>query len=385
MNRSVLRRVGWPSLGALLLSLVLASQTMAATWGAPVALGQTSDLVHSVDLVALGSSTVVAVYAEVDGFNPSESDVLARRSTDSGASWGSPIRITGKGRWPAISGRGSNVDVVWVAPNGRVRYARSTNSGKSFGASVALSPSGRSASDPSVARGPDGRVAVAWEEYLDELSGQVTVKVRASKNGGGSFGPAKVMTAVGSQGSDVAIGKGVIYVAYHVGFDKLRVKRSLDSGTTWSSAAKVTDRSWSDGVSMTAVGRHAYVAYTTSRSGSNFFRARYRRTTNSGATWSSQMDLAPATWETHAPDISLKGGVVRAVFNRCDNNWDYCDSDRVMYRESSNGTSWTTAQRVSPKSVETWGPRVGFAGRIVVAYTGYGSGHTNAYVRNGAP
>jgi hypothetical protein len=366
---------------ALLLSLLLASQAMAATWSTPIPL-TSSGSASSGGLVALGSSTAVAVYVENSDFFNVPSAILTRRSTNSGASWSSPSLLTSDGVFPAIAGRGANVDIVYNKSNGRVRYARSTNGGASFGSSIAISPAGRFAWRPSVARGPNGRVAVVWE---DVVSGAVNVRV--SKNGGASFGSAKVLTTAGGEmGTAVAIGKGVIYVAYSVGSESLRVRRSRDSGATWSAAQVITNSMWLDGISMTAAGSHAYVAFTGPNSGPNFSKVRYRRTTNKGASWSSQMDLGPANRTTYSPHLSLKGGVLRAAFVRCLPEWDICGSERVLYRQSSNGTSWTTSERVSTNSVwDAWDPSVGFAGRILVLYTGEGPDGQNIHVRRGTP
>ncbi|CAN5730022.1 hypothetical protein BH24CHL6_BH24CHL6_04710 [soil metagenome] len=363
---------------ATALSVVLATQALAATWTAPIPLTSSGDVFRG-DLVGLGSSTVVAVYAET----PFESErVYVRRSVNSGASWGPATLLSGRGLFPAIAGRGMNVDVIWNASNGRVRYARSTDGGASFAPSVALSPAGRFAWRPAVARGPGGRVAVVWE---DVQNGRINVRV--SKNGGASFAPAKVIATAGEEsGVDVAIGKGVIYVAYVVGSGGLRVKSSLDSGGSWSGAARITNRFLSDRVSLTAAGSHAYISFTVPNSGFNFSKIRYRRTTDRGANWSRPRDLSPANWTTYDGDIALQGGVLRATFVRCTTEFDICVNNRVFYRQSSDGRNWTTPQRVSPRSVfDAWEPRVGFAGKILVLYTGDTDAGANLYVRRGSP
>jgi hypothetical protein len=359
---------------------MLTGQAVSATWSTPVAL-TSWERSSAGGLVALGSSTAIAVYTEESGYSDVPNRIYARRSTNSGASWRPPVLLSGDGRSPAIAGRGSSADVVWTASNGRVRYARSTDGGATFGTSLALSSSGREAWRPTVARGPNGRVAVAWEDDAG------AVRVRVSKNGGASFGSVKTLTTVSTQaGTAVAVGKGVVYVAYVVGNDdqKVRVKRSRDSGASWSSAVAITDNGAARGVSITAAGSHAYVAYTGPNSG--WGQVRYRRTTDKGATWSKLMDLSPAAWSSSNPHISLKGGVLRAVFDRCTPEWDICGNERVFYRESANGTSWAPAQRVSPTNLwGAWDPSVGFAGRILVLYNAEQEGGIQPHVRRGTP
>nr|MDQ3554872.1 hypothetical protein [Chloroflexota bacterium] len=68
--------------GAVLLSLLLAGQVLAATWGTPVRLNSPgADYPHATGLVTLGSSTAVVTYTE--GYEPATA--YARRSTDSGS------------------------------------------------------------------------------------------------------------------------------------------------------------------------------------------------------------------------------------------------------------------------------------------------------------
>lgn len=360
---------------AILLSLALAGQTMAVTWNAPIAL--TSADATSGDLVTLGSSTAVAAYSEAG--EPEQ--LFVRRSTSSGASWETPQAL-GNGMFAALAGRGMHVDLIWNRPSGRVLYATSTDGGASFGSPVALSPVGRFAWQPSVARGPAQLVAVVWE---DVVSGYVNVRV--SQDGGVSFAAPKVLTTAGEEmGTAVAIGDGVIYVAYSIGSEEVRLRRSLDSGLTWRAPVAITNRLWDDGISLTAAGSHAYMAYTTIASGSTWSKVGYRQTTDRGANWSSQMDLSPPTWTSSEPDMALQGGVLRAVFTRCTPEIDVCIDERIFYRESSNGTSWSTAQRVSPNTLfAAYSPHAGFAGKVLVLYLGDGSDGILPYVRAGTP
>jgi hypothetical protein len=127
------------------------------------------------------------------------------------------------------------VDVVW-ALNDRIRYARSGNSAESFAAVVALSPTGLKVADPSVGRGPNGLVVVAWLQVTRTPCCDAPWKVvaRVSKDGGSTFGPVKVL----GRGWQVvaAAGKGVAYVAIDALMDgeTLVVRRTTDGGMTWN-------------------------------------------------------------------------------------------------------------------------------------------------------
>ncbi len=341
----------------LVLSIVLATSTAAATWSPATALSS-SDFALGHDLISIGESTAVAVY--VQGHDPGR--VLVRRSTNSGQSWHAAVPLSNAGSSPALSGLGSSVDAVWVR-NGAVRYARSTNGGASFGQPTALSTSSAAALWPDVARGPGGLVVVAWFDQNEQ-----NVKVRVSSDGGQSFSGADLLASAGGRPA-LAIGEEVIYAAYSVGDNKLRIKRSLNDGATWSTPVTITsDTDTLEEWSITAEGSHAYVGYM---SATDYYDLRYRRTTDRGASWSSEMSLSPPEWEVYGPQISLEGGVLRATFSRQTVIQDMVFEGPVFFSRSADGLNWSTPSRVSPKSMlGAYAAGVTHAGSTIVLYSG---------------
>ncbi|HVM29754.1 MAG TPA: sialidase family protein [Candidatus Limnocylindrales bacterium] len=361
MGDKAKRRAGRSAGAAILLSLLLAGQAMGAGWSAPTAL-TTSGKGYGHALVTLGTSTAVAVYVN-------NGRIVVRRSTNSGSTWSSPVRLAEGGDSPAAAGRGGAVDVVW-AQNDRIRYARSTNSGASFSAPVELSPSGVLVMDPSVGRGANGLVVVSWLQVkrVPCCDGMWTVMARVSTNGGASFGPARNL---GSGWQAVAAaGKGVAYVAID-GFGGsdlgLAIRRSLDGGASWSERGFA----WPDGhivrpraLSITAAGKYAYVAYQhIGPDGSFDSWVGYRRTASKGDRWSAARNLTPPGGPTEADAvISLKGGVLRAAFVR--------NGHGIWYSQSADGLSWSAAQQAvvdSPPEERPFG--VGHAGRPMVGFS----------------
>jgi hypothetical protein len=367
---------------AVALSLLLAGQALAVTWQAPVQLSA-PEAARAGGLVTLGSSVAVAVYNENDR-------IYRRRSADSGATWSSRLALSVVGtsaHAPAIAGRGDAVDVVWQEadfPSSRIRYARSTNRGRTFSASVALTRIDGRATQPRVARGPNNRVAVIW---YDVERGEV--RLRVSKDGGLTFGATRRVSSTVAEAPlpVVGVGKGVVYAAYFVNNFRVRARRSLDNGASWSTPATIANNGTPFGLDLTAGGSQAFVAYV-AQSGLDTW-VRYRRTTNKGGSWSSPANLSSASAnESSNPRLSLKGGVVRVAFDRCLDS--ECVGSAVFYRQSSNGTSWTAAERAShtgPTNASAAG--VGYAGRIIALYTGYppfaSAGNGTVHVRRGTP
>ncbi len=336
---------------AMMAALSISASALAASWNPPIALSSAD--ATAVDVATIDSMHAVAAFNEW-GVYPAGGALYVRRTVNRGASWLSPQLIATHARLPVIDAYGNDVDLVWNSDNGRVRYAHSGNGGQSFSPSVALSPSGHYAWAPQVSRGPNGVVAVIYND-----GGKVAVRV--STNGGAHFRSRHVLSRHGDdQSLAIAVGQGVIYAAYSTKYSKLHVKRSLDNGATWGGAALISSALWDGYFSMAADGSHAYLAYSVDTGTTQFFRLVYVRTLNNGSSWSSQMNLAPSSWTASDPDLGLANGKLRAVFTRCTPEWDVCSSERTFFRQTSNGTSWGKAQRVSPSTL--WGaydPAVG--------------------------
>lgn len=347
-----LRHSRWALPAALLLSLAVAGQALAHTWSPQN--GITSSGNGFADgLVTLNSTTAIAAYVE---FNGSAYDVRVRRSTTSGDTWASPQIFSTDGYDSAISGLNPFVDLVW-AENGQVMYVKSLDSGANYGLPLPLSPTGGSPTDLSVARGVNGVVVVAWQNGTTKA-----IKARVSTDEGVTFGNTATISSSRIQymGTSVAVGYGVIYVAYKTTASKIKIKRSTNGGSSWSSPVGVTTTGYGvrDQFAITAEGTNAFIAYAVKHP--NFAGSaavRYRRTVNSGSSWSAEKNLAPATWKTSEPAITLQNGVVRACFTRDGG------PGGIYYRQSSNGTTWSASESVSTVGHD---PSVGYAGKIVV-------------------
>lgn len=376
MKSAVTARAGASVPAAVLLSLLLASQVVAGTWSPSTPLTSTG-IAFAEGIGTVGGSTALALYIEHDPDMPDlgySYRVKIRRSTNSGMSWAAPVILTNDGLNADIVMSGSTVDVVWDrSGTDRIRYTRSFDGGLTFEPSAAVSPINKSARNPSVARGPDGVVVIAWENLNTGV-----LKVRVSTDGGDSFAPEVNLANVAyDMGVEVAVGDGVIYVAYveDNGFDNLRIRRSTDDGASWSMPIPITDDLYAvfEQFDITAVGSHAYIAYAIENAAPTQ-DVKFRRTTNNGMNWTDQANLAPSKWRTWEPAISLQDGVVRAVFTRRTPN-----GVSVYYRQSSDGINWSPSEFVAANAAEA---SIGFAGKSIALFR---SGNTDAFSSTRAP
>jgi len=377
---------------ALSLSFVLAPPAAAATWDPwiPVAVHDEftgeGDLGMPGGLAVLPPTSAVALYASYGG-------IFVRRTIDAGDSWLDPIQLSDKTaiyerelrQSFGIAARDSNVDVVWiedpdVSTNTHIRYARSTNGGATFAPSVPIVPpvQGRPL-DVSVARGPANTTAIAWTK---RYRGHFTVRVKISTDGGTTFGPTIVLHRSGfARSAKVAVGDGVIYVA-HVsraadGTERLRVRRSLDMGVSWSApddlSRVLSDRfrgPFPGQPSIIAAGSRAYVGFSAPASDGTG-RAAYRGTADRGNTWSARVKLA--TVESGSVVLSLGGGVLRVAYTRCrefdsDEFGSYCVWYGVKYREKVLGQSLSSAETLASVCCGPWAAGIGFAGKPLVLW-----------------
>ncbi|HYD54243.1 MAG TPA: sialidase family protein [Gemmatimonadaceae bacterium] len=137
-------------------------------------------------------------------FPGSVRDIVVARSTDRGRRWAAPVRVHADG-WvfegcphagPAIrtDERGRLHVAWWTGKEGAagVWYARSDDGGRRFGTPVAIdvAPLARP-SHVQLAMGDSGRVVVAWDDMRTAAS---RVLLRVSRDGGGAFGEAVVVS-----------------------------------------------------------------------------------------------------------------------------------------------------------------------------------------------
>jgi len=341
-------------LAAAILSISLSSVAMAAGWGDPVTIWGSNAETYGqfnafpVGIVTAGGSAVVASYAETVTATGG-ADVYIVRSTDGGATWQPRVRVSRPGSatrqsWArSISSYGDDVDVAMLEDSSTrgIRYSRSLDGGVTFTPSVALSSG--AASYPDVARGPDGLVIVAWQGF-----NKGKLFVRVSHDGGATF-DAKIALWSGLGGDvpyfSVAAGDGVVYAGIGLSGEGVAMRSSTD-GIHWSSSELLTNAgSGSLGLQLVAEGQQVYLGYAKpATTGSS---AWVRRSIDGGADWSAGVGNAPANETLDWPRMNLEGGVLRVLFGRTVTTNNPATTE-VFYKQSSNGTTWT-----SPVSVST--------------------------------
>ena len=140
----------------------------------------------------------------------------------------------------------------------------------------------------------------------------------------------------------LAIGTGVTYLAYTSAHDTVAIRRTLNRGVSWTSA-KVLNTSAGSEYTLAAAGSKAVIGYTTTSSGA--MRARFRRTTDKGTTWSASKPLVGAPTGTFStrPQFAYRSGVLAVIFK-----YGAPGTSPIWSKESTDfGLTWSARTRVS--------------------------------------
>jgi hypothetical protein len=133
------------------------------------------------------------VYVVWHDSTPGNSDILYRRSTNGGANFGSTLNLSnnpGNSGVSAIAASANKVYVVWednTPGNFDILYKRSTNSGASFGGTLNLSNTSAYSLHPAIAASGTN-VYVVWFDTTQENVVNYNILYRRSTNDGANFG-----------------------------------------------------------------------------------------------------------------------------------------------------------------------------------------------------
>jgi hypothetical protein len=246
------------------------------------------------------------------------------KSSDHGKTWSRPIAVVGRGGDPswsdkpllAISPSGHDVYIAFNASDSYI--VASHNFGATFSKPIKTNSDTRYWFHSGGAVAPDGDVYFAATDYSQDYSGDANINVLKSTNGGASWATTRVDTSrempdcpwsagcyLGFFGPSVALTidrAGTIMIAYNSGDtpggpQKMYVRTSTN-GVTWSPRHQVSNGSPTVNNAFPALAHGPRagdfrLAWQDDRNGStNAWNTWYRRTMNSGTTWSAALRLS---------------------------------------------------------------------------------------------
>ena len=292
--RSAARRGAGTTILATILVLALATDTLAMSWRTNTALTAAGEGWAMPGALAVSSSTTA--HAVLERKVLGDFHVLYHRTTNSGSTWASAVRLSRGGGAesgaPVIDAYGSGVNAAWLESDDIVAgldsivvTRRSADSGATWADPYQLSPTNESAGPPRIAR-YGNLVAVVW---TDQLTGRIYL--RRSTNGGSTWAARQLVattsnrpyssprTALKEGFPAVAVASGVLYVTYFSATRTLRVRASTNSGSTLKSAITLASNAagWAFS-SVAATGSTVIVGYAGDTSTDNWTSSAGRRT-----------------------------------------------------------------------------------------------------------
>jgi len=146
----------------------------------------------------------------------------------------------------------------------------------------------------------------------------------------------------------------VVFYDYRTGHDQIYYKRSADSGATWSSDTMLSNNSGLKGEpAVAASAGYVHAVWEDRDSGYNAAIC-YRRSSDAGLTWLPQSLLAPPGYNCRNPSVAAQDSFVHVA-------WADDSAGRELYyrRSTDFGATWSDKVKLTNDMQESWHPSLG--------------------------
>jgi BNR repeat protein len=282
-----------------------------STWGAVTKLFTSNQGQYDISLATSSSGAVYATYMQGN-------KIEFQKSTNHGASWSAPLQVSGgtwaDKPWEAVSASGTDVYITWTS-RGDLYAVNSHDGGATFSAPLRVTAeTGQYYYSNGGAVLPNGTAVMVGSEYPEggnstRLTGPVPIVVFRTTNGGTSWtrtvvdtlntGASYATSSVTTVASDA---NGTLVLVYSgsltVGANgHVYVRRSTDSGATWSARTEMTTSAGgADATATAAAGKgngQFTLTWMDARGGG--WNVWQRGSTDGGLTWSADAKVSDAT------------------------------------------------------------------------------------------
>jgi hypothetical protein len=277
------------------------------------------------------------------------------------AQWESDVRLTNNpaDSWPTansnakvIASCGDTLHVVWSDyrnGKGEIYYKRSFDNGISWEADDRLTNDAGESFDPSVL--VSGTVVhVAWS---DDRDGNYEIYYKRSEDGGSTWGADTRLTNVSlsSNSPAMAISGSMLHLVWYDERDdpsgnwktEIYYRRSTDGGLTWGSDIRLTNNDAYSGFPGVFVSSSVvHVVWEDDRDGNG--EIYYKRSTDEGLTWGSDKRLTNDPANSWDPCVALNDSVVHVVWM---DDRDGSGYEIYYNRSTDGGLSWGADTRLT--------------------------------------
>ncbi|HEY3387371.1 MAG TPA: hypothetical protein VGK46_12725, partial [Saprospiraceae bacterium] len=324
------------------------------------AAGNTFTSFNNANVMAANGDIVHLVYTDERGL---EGEVYYQRSIDGGISWQTALPLTidngSFSGYPAIAVWNNEVHVAWSdqrSGNDEIYYRKSSDGGTSWSVETRITNDSGDSGFPCIsATGPV--VHLVW---TDNRIDDGEIYYCHSLNSGQSWGDRVRLTnnPENSTNASVSSSSNEVHVVWQddrTGNDEIYYKRSTNGGLTWDSDLRLTNNQFESSFpSSIVMGKTILVVWSDLREGNaEIFGL---RSIDSGNTWSEATRLTNTLRESLQPKITMEGAFAFLTWHEYHDgfaNWE------VESRYSTDGGfTWTPRRQISAED--------GFSGNATV-------------------
>ncbi|MCE1166105.1 MAG: exo-alpha-sialidase [Bacteroidetes bacterium] len=311
-------------------------------------------------------------------------EIYYKHSSDLGNTWGTDTRLTNfqeYSYYPSIAVFGPKVYVVWEDNrdySSEIYYKYSTDYGSVWSPDIRLTNDSSFSIYPVIAA--SGQVVNVF--WADRRDGNYEIYYKRSVDGGLTWGADTRLTNASENSGFVSttFSGGFLYITWMDNRDgnyEIYFKRSTDIGVSWDSDIKLCNNSASSVYpSISAFNQNVYVVWQDNRDTNN--EIYYSKSTNNGVDWGIEQRLSYNFRESKYPSIVVSGEILHLIWQD-DRDYNY----EIYYKRSTdNGATWTTDLRLTNDSGESRCPSVAVSGTSVhILWTDYRYGNYDVFYK----
>lgn len=284
--------------------------------------------------------------------------ITALWAVEAAAQWSSDTRLTTSPFWSetsfnnarSLDAEGNNLHVTWHDTrdgNYEIYYKRSTDGGATWGADVRISNDNQYSYRPSIAAS-GSTIHIVW--YDGRIVNNAEIYYRRSTDNGVTWGPETRLTNanLGSSFPSIAVNGNMVHMTwteYRDVNDEVYYKRSTDGGTTWGSDVRITNNPQTTNSPFILVsGSKVWIVYDDVELG---FREVYiRRSFDDGSSWGSQIKISDTdNWVSWFSSAAVQDSTLHVVW--IDQSPLMGNHDIFYDRSTDGGTTWGTDVNLS--------------------------------------
>ena len=203
--------------------------------------------------------------------------------------------------------------------------------------------------------------------WYDDRDGNTEIYYKRSTDGGISWGSDIRMTnnSANSTNSAISVSGSTVHVVWQDDRDgnfEIYYKRSIDAGVTWGTDTRLTtESSTSERPCIASIGSFVDIVWTDNR---NYNPEIYnKRSTDGGVSWDTDLRLTINTGNKYYPCVAISDSVLHVVWQD-----DRNGTANTYYKRSTNrGLNWGSDIRLANDSYASGIPCISALGSTVIA------------------